>query len=118
MVLAWGLVPTESEATWAYFMSHLQAAIPEVDTNTTTVMSDRDKGFAAAGASTLPNVSRVFCTQHISENVRRHFGVGARGSFKQVAGTMTKDSFHRAMEGLKMISPAAHEYVEGIPLDT
>lgn len=48
LLLAWGIVESENESSWRYFPEHLRKAIPESESM--TLISDRDKGLLAADA--------------------------------------------------------------------
>ena len=76
LILAWGVVETESESTWGWFLSHLISAIPrargqlhtpqagQIHTSPgtalvgdTTMLSDRDKGLLSAIGALAPGVN-------------------------------------------------------------
>jgi len=42
LLLAWGIVESENEYSWRYFLQHLKQALPESESM--TLISDRDKG--------------------------------------------------------------------------
>jgi len=58
--LAWGIVESENEFWWRYFLQHLKQAIPESECM--TLISDRNKGLLAADAV-------------MGNGLRRHFVV-------------------------------------------
>jgi hypothetical protein len=78
--LAWAVVESENERSWRWFLSHLSAAIPQLDGELTTLISDRDKGLQAA-EDELEHVKRAFCVQHIAANVQTKYGIEARRKF-------------------------------------
>jgi len=58
---------SENEESWRWFLRLLKAALPEFDESSSTLMSDRVKGFQSAD-SDLQHVQQSFCVQHITDN--------------------------------------------------
>ncbi len=79
-LLAWAIVEGESAESWGFFLEHLTIAIPEVDSDITTIISDRDKGLAAVD-DRVPSAHRAWCCWHIAQNVRRNHGDAAEKVF-------------------------------------
>jgi hypothetical protein len=59
-------------------------AIPELNDEDVTLITDRDKGLTAADDE-FPNAIRAYCCQHIADNVKIKFGKHARDLFWKVA---------------------------------
>jgi len=68
VLLAWGLVESETEDSWRFFLINLKFAMPVVDSSHVTLMSDWDKELAAARTE-LPETKQANCIQHLAENV-------------------------------------------------
>ena len=68
VMIAWALAEGESESSLRLFLSHLHAAIPNINSPLTTIMSDRHKGLCAADDE-IPLANRAFCIKHISRNI-------------------------------------------------
>jgi len=58
-------VEEENESSWRYFLGHLRRAIPESESM--TLISDRDKGLLAADEIIGDGVARAFCCFHLKE---------------------------------------------------
>jgi len=67
-------VKSENESSWRYFLQHLKQAIPESESM--TLISDRDTGLLAADAVTGNGVAYAFCCFHLKENFCKHFTQG------------------------------------------
>jgi len=81
VLLAWGLVESETEDSWRFFLTNLRSAMPIVNSSHVTLMSDWDKGLAAASTE-LPETKRAHCIQDLAENVGKTFRKEARISFQ------------------------------------
>ena len=81
VLLTWGLVESKTEDSGGFFLTYLKSAMPIVNSSHVTLMSDRDKGVAAASTE-LPETKRVHCIQHLAENVGKTYRKEARTSFE------------------------------------
>ena len=48
--LAWGIIESDSEASWRMLLSDIKTVIPEINKPDVTIMSDRGKELKAADA--------------------------------------------------------------------
>ena len=72
VLLAWGLVESETQDSWRFFLTDLKSAMPIVNSSHVTLMSNRDKGLAAASTE-LPETKHAHCIQHLAENVGKTY---------------------------------------------
>ena len=84
VLLAWAVVESENEDSWAWFFEHLKHALPELASNVFTLISDRDKGLIKADCA-FPKATQAYCCLHIAENVQTKFGLQARHLFWKIA---------------------------------
>ena len=112
LLLAWGIVESENESSWRYFLEHLKKAIPESESM--TLISDRDKGLLAADAVMGNGVARAFCCFHLKENFCKRFTRGLEPYFWQIAHAKTSDSYEEAVSQLRELSVAAANYLTNI----
>jgi len=92
------------------------SAIPEINLSNTTFISDRNKGLIAAD-QILDKAVRLYCCQHISENVKKDFGVGAKDLFWKLARSSHVPQFQEHMHTLATQKPKAAAYIEKIGLE-
>jgi zinc finger SWIM domain-containing protein 3 len=111
--LAWAVVESETESSWRWFLRELATAIPNLNTETTTLISDRDKGLQSAD-NELQHVGRAYCVQHIAANVQTKFGIEPRRMFVNCAYARTKEAWGSAMEILKDTRHSAYMYALGL----
>jgi hypothetical protein len=85
----------------------------DLDVETTTLISDRNKGLQAADDK-LGYVKRALCTQHIAANVQAKFGIEPRRKFVAVTYARTEEQWDKAMDTLREPHSGAFMYVTGI----
>jgi hypothetical protein len=113
IILAWAVVESENESSWRWFLSQLTEAIGDLDVETTTLISDRDKGLQAAD-NQLAYAKRAFCTQHIASNVQTKFGIEARRKFVAATYARTVEQYDTAMQTLRETHGGAYMYIIAI----
>ena len=105
IMIAWALVEGESESSLRLFLSHLHAAIPNINSPLTTIMSDQDKGLRAADDE-IPLANRPFCVEHISRNVQKNYGAPSRITFNShIRFSLTEERVQMGFAKLRDISP-------------
>lgn len=114
LLLAWAIVEGESESAWEYFHLQLQHSIPEITTEQTTLISNRDKGLINADRVLPPTVIRAFCCQHLKENLTIKFGRALEGRFWKIARARRVEEFEIAITELQTIKPLAATYLQNI----
>jgi hypothetical protein len=67
IILAFAIVPSESQDSWNFFFQNLKFAV-EVDNIDIVIISDRDKGLEPASTRTIPNATHSHCCFHIAAN--------------------------------------------------
>ena len=99
VLLAWAVVESENDSSWTYFLHHLKAAIPTIDTVNCTIISDRDKGLSTATDRMIPNAHKAHCCKHLADNVQTAFGMAAKKIFWEIA----RAKMMEAMEGMYIL---------------
>ena len=112
LLLAWRIVESENESSWRYFLEHLRKAIPESESM--TLISDRDKGLMAADAVMGNGVARAFCCFYLKENFCKHFTRGLEPYIWRIAHARTSDSYEEALSTLHNLGPTAADYLINI----
>ncbi|KAE8220523.1 hypothetical protein CF326_g8739, partial [Tilletia indica] len=102
VILAWALVPTESQDTWKWFLAKLLSALSSLGLSSSTIISDRQKGLLAAIKKVLPDTIEGFCCWHLAENVKKHYGDEARRLFWPLVYAQTKTKFDTCMNALPL----------------
>lgn len=114
LLLAWAVVEAESNDSWEYFYLHLRTSTPEIDSEATTIISDRDKGLLLADRVLPPTVTRAYCCQHLKENFTTKFGRALESLFWKIARAKDIDSFELVMQEIQTAKPAAEAYLQEI----
>ena len=70
------------------------SAIPVINSASRTFISNSDKGVIAADRI-LDQAIRAYCCQHISENVKKEFGIGAKDLFWKLARSHSMSEFQQ-----------------------
>ena len=92
----------------------LCSAIPEINADDVTLISDRDKGLTAAD-SALNLIRRAYCCQHIADNIQTKFGLAARKQFWKIAYARLELLYDNALDKLRVFKPAAADYIATLP---
>jgi MULE transposase domain/SWIM zinc finger len=95
VILAQGIVPSESSATWLFFIYHLKKT--GLANYINFIISDRDKGLINAVTKLFPNIPHAKCLRHLAENFRKIFGQETTTILKYmgVSNTHSIYSFYR-----------------------
>ena len=113
VLLAWALVESETEDSWRFFLTNLKSTIPTINSSHVTLMSDRDKGLAAASTE-LPETKRAHCIQHLAENVGKTYRKEARDLFRAISCSLTLDEYEANLQRLQEHSAPAAQYVNSL----
>jgi len=92
------------------------SVIPKINQSNTTFIGDQDKGLIAADMI-LDKAVRTYCCQHITENVKKDSGVGAKDLFWKLARSSHLPQFEEHMHTLATQKPKAAAYIEKIGLE-
>ncbi|MGI4851955.1 MAG: transposase [Janthinobacterium lividum] len=118
IILAWGLVISESTESWNWFLSHLRRGLPTANSYDSVFISDRDKGLLRAVQEQFPLAHQAYCVYHLSKNVQQHASTKAaavRSIFWAAARAQMEGDYLRAMELMRTTSASAHAYILEIP---
>ncbi|KAE8233607.1 hypothetical protein CF326_g1353 [Tilletia indica] len=111
VILAWGLVASESTSSWSWFIRHLKAAFPRIEAPVITIVSDRDKGLLAAVDEELPDVSHAYCCYHLAANLKKHHGASTQPLFWRCVYATSESEFNRAMDQIRERCKEAADYL-------
>ena len=117
LLLAFGHVQVESADNWSWFLFHCVSAMPTLASRHFVVISDGDKGIAAAVMSVLPNSPHVLCAQHLLKHVlsKANTCEGGRKDleklFWQAVRVCHPDYFVDLMQTMKVRHPSAFDYL-------
>lgn len=112
LILAWAVVESENKDSWSWFFQHLRWAIPEVSTEPSTLLSDRDKGLLEAERVLGPLVVAAWCCHHIKENFALKFSRSLGPFFWAVACARSEDDYHVALDKLREKSEEAVTWIQ------
>ncbi|KAL8278760.1 hypothetical protein RQP46_008829 [Phenoliferia psychrophenolica] len=119
VIYAFGFALRESTATWEWFLERLKEALVDLDTSTTTIVSDRQKGLLAAIKSVLPNTTEVYCCVHLLRNFQARKDVGKADSaplFWACAQANSEEAYRVAIGVVsERFGRAAADYLWSIP---
>jgi hypothetical protein len=119
----------EDGATWRKMLMLLKEACPilsqqgfEDDSHVDgsdyrypfSFISDRDKGLKPALREVFPNNAETSCAKHIEANVCQRYGKQCSRFIYAMAKTFSARYANHLLEQVKMIKPAAAEYIENI----
>ncbi|CAH9085962.1 unnamed protein product [Cuscuta europaea] len=107
--IAWAVVRSETKATWKWFLENLRDDL-QIGRAGWAFVSDQQKGLMPALYETLPEVEHRRCVSHIYAIWRRtHPGLELQRQFWKCWKATSKREFEQNPEGLKSLSPTAHE---------
>lgn len=83
--------------------------------NELVVITDRCEGLIGAVQQTLPDAHHRYCALHLLGNVPSPaFGTAERLHYFRAVHAKTNVELNARMEVLKVLHPAAHQYLSGI----
>ncbi|XP_010531605.1 PREDICTED: uncharacterized protein LOC104807875 [Tarenaya hassleriana] len=93
--LAWGIVDTENDASWNWFMRKLAGVIP--DSDDMVLISDRHQSIANAIRDVYRRAKHAFCAYYISQNIKTLVNKGVQGK-KNKNGESVAGMFYKCAE--------------------
>ena len=114
IILAWALVKSENESSWRYFLHLLQQAIPEVSSEGSVFISDRDKGLLEADEVLGPLVLRSYCCRHLRNNFVEKYRKGLEELFWRVACACTPQAYEHHLSRIDTVNQEAADYLQDI----
>jgi hypothetical protein len=120
LMLAWAVVPSESEFWWETFLTNFFKVYPYrcEETCHLSVISDRAKGLVPALEKATPRYLELwhyYCTQHLAENVSKHYGKRVEKLFRAACQVPTTRQFQDYLHQIEAINADARQYIDGIP---
>lgn len=113
--LVWGLVPTESEEHWAWFLKFCRGHLSGVDNDDSVIMSDRGKGLIPAVRKNFPYAKHAYCAFHIKRNVETRYGKECAKLFWGCAYAKNRTSYEDSIRKLRGVNDECGDYVCEIP---
>ncbi|KAM6553838.1 hypothetical protein CsatB_014600 [Cannabis sativa] len=111
--VAYGIVDSENNDSWTYFLQKLRVAIGVVEN--LVFVSDRHQSIDHAVELIFPKAVHCACYHHIVMNVNAKFKTDAfHNQIYNVAYAWSKTECDREFEKLKKMNPAIAAYVESI----
>lgn len=95
--LAWAIAPKENEVHWRWFLSNLSDAFPSLNSPSSVLMSDRQKGLFNAVPIELSLVKHGFCCKHLERNLVTRYGQEVKSMFWRAVKARRKRDFDDAM---------------------
>lgn len=112
--LAFGVVDSENNASWSWFLNKLKTVVPE-DPEIVFV-SDRNQSIIRMIGEVYPQCKHGYCIQHLSQNVQSHvYGVNKEevtAKFREMAQVYTVGEFTPLYDSFRKRYPKAVEYLE------
>jgi hypothetical protein len=87
------VVESENEESWHYFFKHLAEAIPEIMDELCILISDRDKGIAAAEEELGQYIIWAVCCHHLKDNFTIKFSRTLKPLFWSIVNTNSISRF-------------------------
>ncbi|XP_022893941.1 uncharacterized protein LOC111408408 [Olea europaea var. sylvestris] len=109
--LAWGIVDTEMNRLWMWFLSNLKDLIG--DSDELVFVSDRKNSTENAIAHLFPRAHHGCCIWHMEKNlIQRYNNASSIFLFKRAVRTYRNEKFERLMRQLRRVSARAYRYLE------
>ena len=90
--IAWGIVGSENEDAWNWFLTRLIEVI--VDTNDLVFISDRAQSIKTVVSTVYEKAQHSACVWHVAQNVRSMFRCGdIMGAYWKVMDTYRVEQF-------------------------
>ncbi|XP_022748623.1 uncharacterized protein LOC111298164 [Durio zibethinus] len=116
--LAFGVVDTENDDSWIWFLSELHKAL-EMNSEKMpqlTFLSDGQKGIVDAVRRKFPNSYHALCMHHLSESICREFKNSRLVHLLwKAAYATTTIAFKEKMAEIEEVSPEAAKWIQQFP---
>jgi hypothetical protein len=111
VVLAYGHSASEDSETWCWFMANCKEAYPALNSASTVLISDQDKGLDVAARTVLPLADHVLCSLHRARNIRLRCGRLAESVFQKAAFATTEADYQAAVAAIEALPPDHRAYI-------
>ena len=115
--IAWGVVDSENDASWSWFLTKLHDLIP--DESELVFISDRHQSIINGLSNIYKKSQHGHCRWHLSQNIKARVRVkGVVKLFEQTANAYKVSEFNKLYDELKNRYPGAVNYLEesNVPL--
>ena len=114
--VAFGVVDSENNNSWMYFMQKLRGAIGSVPE--LVFVSDRHPSIANALSVVFPEAHHGACTYHIKMNIMAKFKTDCcHDVFESASRAFTVSAFNRYFDRIRVRHPGIAAYLEAIGLE-
>ncbi|KAL5564836.1 hypothetical protein UlMin_028000 [Ulmus minor] len=109
--IAWGIVDSENEDAWTWFLIRLREVIG--DTDELVFISDRAQSIKTAVSTVYEKVQHSACAWHVAQNVRSKFRCGdIMGAYWKAMDAYRVEQFQGYMLVISQRDPRVAEYLE------
>ncbi|XP_062102913.1 uncharacterized protein LOC133813897 [Humulus lupulus] len=109
--IAWGLVDSENNASWTWFLEKLKELIP--DSSDLCFISDRHQSIKHAVRHVYVMASHGACYWHVKQNIKHRFKSAAGTKlYKKAAIAYRIEEFNKHFDQLRKIYPRVTKYLE------
>ncbi|XP_062088953.1 uncharacterized protein LOC133795522 [Humulus lupulus] len=109
--IAWGLVDSENNASWTWFLEKLKELIP--DSSDLCFISDRHQSIEHAVRRVYVMASHGACYWHVKQNIKHRFKSAASSKlYKKVAIAYLIEEFNKHFDHIRKIYPRVAKYLE------
>ncbi|KAL5565011.1 hypothetical protein UlMin_028175 [Ulmus minor] len=109
--IAWGIVDSENEDSWTWFLTRLKEVIG--DTNELVFILDRAQSIKNVISTVFNNAQHGACVWHVAQNVKNKFKCGdIMGSYWKALSTYRVEEFNGYMMKISQRYPRVSEYLE------
>ncbi|XP_062088889.1 uncharacterized protein LOC133795455 [Humulus lupulus] len=109
--IAWGLVDSENNASWTWFLEKLKELIP--DSSNLCFISDRHQSIEHAVRHVYVMASHGACYWHVKQNIKHRFKSAASTKlYKKAAIAYRIKEFNKHFDHIRKIYPRVAKYLE------
>jgi hypothetical protein len=105
------VVESENKESWRYFFKHLAEAIPEIIDELCILISDRDKGIAAAEEELGQYIVRAVCCHYLKDNFTTKFSRTLKPLFWSIVNANSISRFDALILKLRGANNDAADYL-------
>ena len=114
--IAWGIVDSENNASWEWFLTNLRGQVP--DTDDLVFVSDRHKSIESALAKIYERAHHGACKRHLGQNIITKFKCpGLLKLFEDTADAYRMSEFKTLFEELSQKNSCVAQYLENVKFE-
>ena len=118
IILAFAHAVVENQATWTLFLGSALRAFPALNTSSTIIFSDQQKGLLNAIAQVLPQAVNCVCLFHRQMNLKATSGLeGKQSLIKEMIRIANEPTKEGCIAALDSLPDAAQAFMKRVPLE-